>query len=252
MNPKRAVRNAVLAVVKRLPPDRTLRFLFRIEQWLYYLEGQLAIAYGNGVHTKHRHINYHAFFTGRIEAGERVLDIGCHNGAVAHDIATATGAHVVGIEINAERVAAAHKLHPHPNVEYRHGDVLRDLRDESFDVIVLSNVLEHLPDRPDFLRRVQSLTHPSRLLIRVPLFERDWRVPLKRELGVEWRLDPTHEIEYTLETFADEMARAGLRPRYQEVRWGEIWAELVPDGVADAEPDADPDAAERRAVAGAA
>lgn len=233
MNPKRAIRSTVLSILKRLPPDRTLRALFRLEEWLYYLEGQLAIAYGNGVHTKHRHINYHAFFIERIHADERVLDIGAHNGAVAHDIAESTGAQVVGIEINADRVAAANKLHPHPNVEYRHGNVLHDLHDESFDVIVLSNVLEHLPDRPAFLRRVQELTGATRLLIRVPLFERDWRVPLKQELGVEWRLDPTHEIEYTLESFADEMERAGLRPLYQEVRWGEVWAELVPAGQRD-------------------
>ena len=71
------------------------------------------------------------------------------------------------------------------------------------------------------------MVHPSRFLIRVPVFERDWRVPLKRELGVEWRLDPTHETEYTLESFEKEMAAAGLRITYQEVRWGEIWAEVA-------------------------
>jgi hypothetical protein len=62
----------------------------------------------------------------------------------------------------------------------------------------------------------------------VPVFERHWSVPLKRELGAEWRLDPTHKTEYTLETFSEEMAAAGLRILYQEVRWGEIWAEAVP------------------------
>lgn len=229
MNVKRAIRTVTLAILHRLPPDRTLRMLFRMEQWLYYLEGQMAIAYGNGVHVKHQHMNYHRFFIERIHAGERVLDIGSHNGAVAHDIAANTGAQVVGIEIDPKRVAMAKRLHSHPNVAYRQGNVLTDLRDEAFDVVVLSNVLEHLPDRPPFLRRVQELTTPSRFLIRVPLFERDWRVPLKRELGVEWRLDPTHEIEYTLELFAEEMRAAGLRPVHQEVRWGEVWAELVPD-----------------------
>ena len=100
--------------------------------------------------------------------------------------------------------------------------------DGSFSVIILSNVLEHLPERPSFLRQLYQNTKPDRLLIRVPLFERDWRVPLKRELGVEWRLDPTHETEYTIESFAQEMAEAQLQITYQEVRWGEIWAEVVP------------------------
>lgn len=229
MNGKRAIRNATLNILRRLPPDRTLRMLFRIEGWLYYLEGQMAIAYGNGIHVKHQHMDYHRFFTERIHSGERVLDIGSHNGAVAYDIALNSGAQVVGIEIDPNRVAMAHQLHSHPNIEYRVGNVLTDLNDEHFDIIVLSNVLEHLPGRPAFLRRVLELTNPSRVLIRVPLFERDWRVPLKRELGVEWRLDPTHEIEYTLETFADEITQAGLHPLHQEVRWGEIWAELAPN-----------------------
>lgn len=228
MTPKTMIRKSMLALLKYLPPEKGLRLLFRIEQWLYYLEGQLAIEYGKGVHTKHRHMNYHRFFVQRIAPGERVLDIGSHNGAVAYDVAEHAGAHVVGIEIDPQRVAVARQRHAHPRVEYRVGNALEDLHDESFDVVILSNVLEHLPDRATFLQRVQTLAAPSRFLIRVPLFERDWRVPLKQELGVEWRLDPTHETEYTLESFTGEMIAAGLQIAYQEVRWGEIWAEVAP------------------------
>ena len=60
------------------------------------------------------------------------------------------------------------------------GDALKDLPAKPFDVVMLSNVLEHLSGRAEFLRRVQIAARPIRLLIRVPLFERDWRVPLKR------------------------------------------------------------------------
>jgi hypothetical protein len=98
-----------------------------------------------------------------------------------------------------------------------------------FDVVVLSNILEHLPERVHFLKEVLESASVSRMLIRVPLFERDWRVPLKQELGVEWRLDPSHETEYTPESFTEEMGAAGLRIAHQEVRWGEIWAEVLPN-----------------------
>ena len=73
---------------------------------------------------------------------------------------------------------------------------------------------------------MQRVIIPKRFLIRVPLFERDWRVPLKKELGVEWRLDLDHKTEYTLESFAEEMRQANLKITYQEVRWSEIWAEV--------------------------
>ena len=217
--------------VAALPADEALRFLFRLDSAFYPLQGKKAIEYGGGIHTKHRHIRYHDFFTGRIHAGERVLDIGCGMGAVAYDVAEKAGAHVVGIDLSADNIALARERYAHPRVEYRVGDALQELPDGPFDVVILSNVLEHLPERPAFLRRVQEVARPSRFLIRVPLFERHWSVPLKRELGVEWRLDATHETEYTLESFAEEIAAAGSQITHQEVRWGEIWAEVVPDAL---------------------
>lgn len=215
---------------RTLPPAEGLRFLFGLDAALYPVQGQLAVAYDGGIHTKHRHMRYHDFFVNRIAAGERVLDIGCGMGAVAYDVAEKAGAHVVGIDFSDENIALARERHAHQRVTYRVGDALQELPDDPFDVVILSNVLEHLPERPAFLRRVQVVARPSRFLIRVPLFERDWRVPLKQELGVEWRLDPTHETEYTLESFAEEMGAAGLRITHQQVRWGEIWAEVAPDG----------------------
>ncbi len=63
--------------------------------------------------------------------------------------------------------------------------------------------IRHLPNRVEFLRSVQERLKPKRWLIRVPLYERDWRVPLMAELGVDYRLDPTHFTEYTQESFAE-------------------------------------------------
>jgi 2-polyprenyl-3-methyl-5-hydroxy-6-metoxy-1,4-benzoquinol methylase len=225
---KRLLRRLLMGFLNRLPPDKVLRFLFRLDNWLYYVQGQMAIAYGGGLHTKHRHMNYHDFFVGRIQPNERVMDIGCGLGAVAFDVAERAGARVVGIDINAKSIAKAKARYAHPRVEYRLGDVLQMLPERPFDAVILSNVLEHLPDRPQFLQNVQQRLRPTRFLIRVPLFERDWRVPLKKELGVEYRLDPTHEIEYTRQIFQAEMNEAGLAITHQEICWGEIWAELVP------------------------
>lgn len=222
------IQRAVAARADRLPPDEALRFLFRLDARLYTLQGRKAVAYGGGTHTKHRHMAYHDFFVGRIRPEERVIDIGCGIGALAHSIADRAGAHVVGIDINPASIDQARRDYAHARVEYRVGDVLAGALEAPFDVAVLSNILEHLPERATFLRRVREVVRPARFLIRVPLFERDWRVPLKRELGVEWRLDLTHETEYTLEAFAEEMAAADLEVVHQEVRWGEVWAEAVP------------------------
>ena len=227
---KRLIEEAITRSADTLPPDEALRFLFRLDEQLYVLEGIKAMEYNGGIHTKHRHTHYHNFFVGRIHEGERVLDIGCGMGDVAYDVAMKAGAEVMGIDLNHQNIAQARSRYHHPRLRFIVGNALQDLPDEPFDVVVLSNILEHLEARYTFLRRVQEKVRPSRFLIRVPLYERDWRVPLKRELGVEWRLDLTHETEYTLESFAEEMGAAGLRITHQEVRWGEIWAEAVPYG----------------------
>jgi len=80
----------------------------------------------------------------------------------------------------------------------------------------------------EFLDRVVRKVRPGRVLLRVPMFERDWRVPLKKELGMDYRLDPTHFTEYTPESFTAELEAAGLVVVHEEFRWGEIWAEAVP------------------------
>lgn len=221
------LKKAAVQRTDALPPADALRFLLALDSELYVVQGRLAVAYDNGVHTKHRHTGYHEFFIQRVTASERVLDIGCGMGALAYDVADKTGAKIVGIDLSHRNIEMACQRFAHAQVKYVHGDALKALPGEHFDTVILSNVLEHLPGRPAFLRRVQAAVSPRRFLIRVPVFERDWRVPLKQELGVEWRLDPTHETEYTLESFAEEMTAAGLRVVNQQVRWGEIWAELI-------------------------
>jgi SAM-dependent methyltransferase len=221
---------AVTALVWRarlLRPDQGLRLLFRADERLYREHGKQSVRYGKGLHSKHRHMGYHDFFVGRVASGERVLDVGCGIGAVALDVATRSGAAVVGMDYNANSIEKARKSYSHPRVQYRCGDVLKALPDERFDVAILSNVLEHIPHRSEFLRQLADATQVARVLIRVPLFERDWRVPLKKELGVEWRLDDDHKTEYTVPQFHEEMRAAGLTITHLEVRWGEIWAETA-------------------------
>lgn len=224
------VTQAVCDRVGTLSPRDGLCFLFRMGTAFYPVLSRKAVEYDGGVHTKHRHTRYHDFFVGRVRPGERVLDIGCGIGAVAYDIAVRAGAQVVGIDLSPHNIATAQDRYRHPHLEFLVHDGTKPLPGKTYDVLVLSNILEHLPERPTFLRQVREAMSPSRVLIRVPLFERDWQVPLKKELGVEWRLDATHEIEYTLESFAQEIAEAGLKILHQEVRWGEIWAEVAADG----------------------
>jgi SAM-dependent methyltransferase len=199
--------------------------VLRLDNRLYGIAGQQSVRHGGGVHSKHRHTGYHDFFVERVRAGERVLDVGCGIGVLALDLARG-GARVVAVDQNATSIATARERYAHPAIDYRVADAL-SLPGERFDVVVLSNVLEHLGPRVEFLSTLAERTAAPRLLVRVPCFERDWRVPLKRELGVEWRLDLTHETEYRIEDLAAELESAGWTLGPHQVRWGEIWAEAA-------------------------
>ena len=74
-----------------------------------------------------------------------------------------------------------------------------------------------------FLNNIIKKFQPKFFIIRVPAFDRDWRIPLKKELGVEWRLDNTHYIEYTKETLLNELLRSNIDIIDCKSNWGEIW-----------------------------
>lgn len=216
------------ARARGLPGPEALRFLFAVQARLDNALAHSAVLYGQGVHPKHRLTRYHEFFVARVRPGARVLDVGCGNGYLAMRIAADAGADVTGVDIVPANVERARKLHAHPRARFETGDIRRATPEGRFDVVVMSNVLEHLPDRAALLRRLVADTRASSFLIRVPNFERDWSVPLKRELGAEWRSDSTHETEHTMTEFEAEAREAGLRVRELRAVWGEIWAALEP------------------------
>lgn len=220
--------NFILRQLEKMEPQNALIKAFEIENRLYKLEGQLSVAYDGGIHTKHRHIKYHDFFIENIDENESVIDVGCGNGALTNDIAKKTRAKVMGIDFSKENIRFAKEHYKRANLEFIEGDVLKIAWNITADVVVLSNIIEHIEDRVVFLEALITKIKPKKVLIRTPIFERDWRVPLKKELGVEYFLDPGHFIEYRFDDFVSEMKEAGLKIESCKIRWGEIWAVCEP------------------------
>jgi 2-polyprenyl-6-hydroxyphenyl methylase/3-demethylubiquinone-9 3-methyltransferase len=82
-------------------------------------------------------------------SGKRVMDVGCGGGFMAEALAK-RGADVVGVDQSngAIEAARAHAAARNLSVEYRTGRAeCLDFADESFDVVVCVDVLEHLVNR---------------------------------------------------------------------------------------------------------
>ncbi|MFZ3020311.1 MAG: hypothetical protein WA051_02225, partial [Minisyncoccia bacterium] len=80
-------------------PKSALIFLFNLHKRILTLISDRASDYENGVHPKHRLMQYHEFFTKRLNKDETVLDIGSGRGFLANEMAK-TGAYIFGIEIS--------------------------------------------------------------------------------------------------------------------------------------------------------
>lgn len=185
-----------------------LKMILRTHSFTYRLAGRLSQKVeDDGLHPKHRIMNYHKFFVDNVSENDTVLDIGCGNGALAYDVAK-KAKKVVGIDLSEKNISIAKRNYSRENIEYIQGDALTDLPNERFDVIILSNVLEHIDKRVEFLRSSKNLA--SKFLIRVPMLNRSWIDVYKKELGLEYRLDKTHFIEYSFESFKEELSKAGL------------------------------------------
>ena len=210
------------------PAREALGDLLALDTALAGLIDETAQRWEGGLHPKHRLTAYHEFFVGRVKQGERVLDVGCGYGAVAFSLASRAGATVTGIDLDPANIAMANARFRHGGLTFVTGDATREIPGGRFDVVVASNVIEHLERRVDFYRAVQERAQPARWLVRVPMIDRDWRVPLRRELGLPYFSDPTHETEYTRESFEAEVREAGFAIAHLQINWGEIWAELAP------------------------
>lgn len=207
-------------------PADGLRRLLIIKDKLEWVINERAMTYGGNEHPKHRLMRYHQFFVDRIADGERVLDVGCGYGAVARSIARERPRCVVtGMDMNEPRLAQARATENPPNLSFVVGDATSDVPAGGWDVIVLSNVLEHVADRVSFLQDLKSASQALRFLVRVPLFEREWQMPLRRELGLNYFSDDDHKIEHRLEEFHVELAAADLKAVETLTLWGEIWAD---------------------------
>lgn len=218
-----------LLLNKRIAPS-ALRIVMKVHNAMYDLSGSLAIVANGGKHPKHRLLHYQEWFRDRLESDWIVIDVGSNTGSMAALLAGNTR-YVYGIEIVPSLADIARRTYVADNLEFLTGDACTfDYSGcRKIDCVTLSNVLEHIRDRVDFIIMLRKRlpwrdTNRCNFLIRVPTIERDWLAPYKKEFGIEYRLDRTHEIEYTKAQFFEEVQAAGLAVEHFEVRFGEFYA----------------------------
>ena len=210
----------------------SIQNLFLIKDKLNWIINERALKYGDGIHPKHSLTKYHQFFIDRIKNGENVLDVGCGNGSVAISIAKKLpNSFITGIDINKKSIEFAKDKQINinlKNLNFIHGDI-DELPEIASDVVILSNVLEHIENRILFLKKIQKISGAKTFLIRVPYFKRDWEVAFRKELNMYYFSDNDHKIEHTIEELKNELSKVNLVMREIKTVWGEIWTKCEYD-----------------------
>ena len=151
------------------------------------------------------------FLLGRVLPGDRVLDVGCGEGAFCAEL-EAAGAHPVGVEVAEEVVARARARHPGLRFELvaPHGPLPFD--DAGFDVVWASEVIEHVADTARWLSELRRvLKSGGRLLLTTPYHGRVKNI-LVALTRFESHFDPLgqHVRFFTRRSLRDTLDHAGF------------------------------------------
>jgi len=149
--------------------------------------------------------------------GLRLVDIGCGGGLVCEPL-TRLGAHVTGIDPAEENIAAAraHASEQGLGIDYRAARV-EDLAAEGaqFDAAMALEVVEHVPDIPDFIAVCASVVRPGGLML-LSTINRTAKAFALAIVGAEyvlrWLPRGTHQWDrfVTPEELHDALAASGL------------------------------------------
>ncbi len=167
------------------------------------------------VHPKHLvEQPWHDWYVEFLGAGERVLDVGCANGAHLVRAARQCGS-IVGVDYDlAQLPIAARTIREQglANARVFAWDITTrfPFADAAFDSALFLDVIEHVVPRVAVLREIHRVLAPGgQLLVSGPNRETRWRRTL-RDAGLFAYSDPDHKIEYTRDEFVAELRAGGF------------------------------------------
>jgi len=148
-----------------------------------------------------------------IEAGMRVLDVGCGIGGSARHLAKEHGCHVTGIDLTRDYVEVAKALAERTgladNVEFHHGSATElPYTTKSFDIVWTEHVQMNIADKAAFYGEIARVLKPGGRLLFHDIFSRDGCEP---RYPVPWAGDPSISFLARVDAVPGILEAAGLQ-----------------------------------------
>jgi SAM-dependent methyltransferase len=185
---------------------------------------------GYAIHPKHLVDHpWHDWYLPHLRPGDRVLDVGCGNGA--HLVRAARHCRVVvGMDYDPRHLAVGQRMAREVgvvNASLFAQDITAPFpfAAKTFDAVLFLDVIEHIHPRVAVLHEIHRvLRDDGRLLVSAPNRDTRWRRTL-RDAGLFAYSDPDHKIEYTRGEFIAELraggfeVEGGLEPVVHDTPW---------------------------------
>jgi 2-polyprenyl-3-methyl-5-hydroxy-6-metoxy-1,4-benzoquinol methylase len=156
--------------------------------------------------------------------GKRVLHVGCtdhpitamkvENAHLLHAKLVKVAAEVVGLDIDKEGIEKLSELMPEHRFVHHDAEKLGEsaqLSDESFDLVVAADVIEHIANPGLFVRGVTNLLAPGgRLILTTPHSFAVKRLIAMAAFGYE-HVHPDHVSYYSLSTMSELLDRCDFK-----------------------------------------
>jgi SAM-dependent methyltransferase len=91
-----------------------------------------------------------------------ILDLGCGNGWLTHQLVTNPEVQVLGLDINTPELEQANRLFTTEQCSFAYGDIfIAPLPEQSFDLILLVSCIQYFTDLRSLLQRLSQLLRPG-------------------------------------------------------------------------------------------
>jgi ubiquinone/menaquinone biosynthesis C-methylase UbiE len=144
-----------------------------------------------------------------VPEGLSILELGCGTGDLLHALKTRRG---VGVDFSGEMIKRAGERYP--DLEFREADIeTLETWGETFEVIILADVVGHLQDIEETLRSLRSFCHSETRVV-VSYYSFLWEPFLKVAEGLGQKMPQQHQNWLSTEDIGNLLALAG----YEEIK----------------------------------
>ncbi|HEV2846167.1 MAG TPA: class I SAM-dependent methyltransferase, partial [Thermoanaerobaculia bacterium] len=143
-----------------------------------------------------------------VPPGQRVLELGCGRGDLLAALKPSVG---VGVDFSDEMVRRAAELHP--DLSFLHADEhdLGVLAGETFDAIILSDLLNDLWDVQRLFEQLRPLTTPRTRII-LNTYSRLWELPLALTQALKLARPALYQNWLTVHDVTNLLRLSGFQP----------------------------------------